>query len=184
MTTSPRVARRHALVALGLLVGRTLRAAGQRPAPTPRPPRLPSGGGVSPFRQKGFAGSSFGAAALDQSGCPLTVAVTGLRRSERGVIVSMELSNLSESTVSRQVVGAWVVVPDGTIRGHQSWTGTRGIEPAQHRAVELNMGATVMPDDVIVLAIQEAHSGEGATWRVGVADLEREVRGAVARERP
>jgi hypothetical protein len=181
MTTTQRVARREALVALGLLVGRTLRAAGQRPAPTPRPPRLPSGGGVSPFRQKGFAGSSFGAAALDQSGCPLTVAVRGLRRSERGVIVSMELSNLSESTVSRQVVGAWVVVPDGTIRGHQSWTGMRGIEPARHRAVDLSIRATVMPDDVIVLAVREAAGRGTATWHRDAKDLEREIREAVTR---
>lgn len=173
--------RRQVLVALGLVIGRTMGAAAQRPAPTPPPPRLPSGG-FSPFRQKGFAGTSFGAAALEQPGCPLAVQVTALNRGDRGVTVTLQLNNLGEATVNRQVVGAWVLVPDGTIRGYQRWIGERAIEPTEYRAFDLILRTTtVMPDDLVVVAVQEATGAEAKPWRRDVKDLEREVREAITR---
>ena len=178
-----RTTRRQALVALGLTVAQRVAAAAQRPAPTPRPPRLPSGGGFSPVRQKGFAGTSFGAAALEQPGCPLAAVVTGLNRSERGVTLAMQVINLGETDVTRQVLGVWVLAPDGTTRGYQKWIGERDIEPAKHRNVDVNIRPTVMPDDVIIVAVQEATGGGAAPWRRDQKDLEREVREAVDQAR-
>jgi hypothetical protein len=168
-------------LALALLLGQLVVAAAQAP-PTPRPtptPRRPSGGD-SPFRLKGFAGTSFEAAALEQPGCPLVVRVVRLNRGERGVTLSLQLNNLGETPVTRQVIGAWVLVPDGTVRGYQRLVGEREIEPATYRAMDLTVRTTtVFPDDVIIVAVQEAVGGEARLWRRDVKELEREVRSAV-----
>lgn len=178
-----RTTRRQVLAAFSVLIACPARAAGQRPAPTPPPPRLPSGG-FSPFRQKGFAGTSYGAAALEQPGCPLAVRVTALHHSERGVTLSMEVSNLGATTSSRQVLGAWVLVHDGTIRAYQVWVGERNIEPTRHRSVDLHIRGTVMPDDVIIMAVQETTGGGAAPWRRDPKDLEREIHEAIEQARP
>lgn len=169
-------------LAVALVFGQLAVAAGQAPAPAPRPaptPRRPSGGD-SPFRLKGFAGTSFEAASLEQPGCPLAVQVVRLNRGERGVTLSLELNNLGDEPVARQVVGAWVIVPDGTVRGYQRFVGEREIAPATFRAVDVTIRTTtVFPDDVIIVAVQEAVGGEALRWRRDVKDLEREVRSVV-----
>ncbi|MGE0461997.1 MAG: hypothetical protein AB7Q16_11570 [Vicinamibacterales bacterium] len=170
-------------LALALIVGQLAPAAAQAPsAPrTPPAPRRPSGGD-SPFRLKGFAGTSFEAASLEQPGCPLAVRVVRLNRSERGVTLSLELNNLGDTPVRRQVIGAWVLVPDGTVRGYQRFVGERGIEPAEYRTVDLIVRTTpVLPDDVIVVAVQEAIGDAERPWRREVKELEREVKRAVQR---
>jgi hypothetical protein len=130
---------------------------------------------------KGFAGTSFDAASLEQAGCPLVVRVIRLNRSERGVTLSLELNNLGETPVTRQVIGAWVLVPDGTVRGYQRLVGERAIEPTTYRAVDLTVRTTVFPDDVIIVAVQEVAGRGEPPWRRDVKELEREVRRAVLR---
>lgn len=169
-------------LAVALVLGQTVATAAQAPAPrTPPAPRRPSGGD-SPFRLKGFAGTSFEAASLEQPGCPLSVRVVRLNRGERGVTLSLELNNLGDTPVTRQVIGAWVLVPDGTVRGYQRFVGERGIEPAEYRTVDLIVRTTpVLPDDVIVVAVQEAIGDAERPWRREVKELEREVKRAVQR---
>jgi hypothetical protein len=94
----------------------------------------------------------------------------------------MQMSNLGESSLGRQVLGAWVLVPDGTIRGYQQWIGERDIEPASYRSVDVNIRLTVMPDDVIMMAVQEATGGGGA-WRRDPKDLERDIRVVIEQAR-
>lgn len=173
--------RRHAIMALALLAGGAVAEGLQKPAPAPPPKPAAPSGAFSPFRQKGFAGTTFGAAALEQPGCPLAIRVTALKRSERGVTLSMQLSNLGDASLGRQVLGAWVLAPDGTIRGSQEWVGERNIGPTRHRGVDLNVRSTVMPDDVIIVAVREAAGRGTATWRRDANDLERSIREAVTK---
>jgi len=168
-------------LALTLVFGQAAVAAPQAlPAPrTPPAPRRPSGGD-SPFRLKGFAGTSFEAATLEQPGCPLAVRVVRLDRGERGMTLSLQVNNLGDMRVTRQVIGAWVLVSDGTVRGYQRFVGERAIEPAQYRMVDVIVRTTtVYPNDVIVVAVQEAVTGQEPSWRRDVKELEREVRRAV-----
>lgn len=145
----------------------------------PRTPTTRGRGGDSPFRLRGFAGTSFEAAAFEQPGCPVALSITRLSRSERGVTVSLDLSNLAEDTVSRTTVGVWVIVPDGTVRGYQRYVFERPVEPADHRAVDVIIRTTnVFPEDKIIVAVQEA-AGEGAPWRRVVKELEAEIRRAI-----
>jgi hypothetical protein len=147
---------------------------------TPGRPTRPSGGGFSPFRGPGVKGTSFEAASLEQPGCPLHLAIEGLRRTERGVTISLRLSNLVEGAITRHVVGAWVLVPDGTVRGYQKLERARPIDEAVSSVVDLTIrNVNVMPNDVLVLAVQEARGEQ--IWRRDVKELEKEVRDAILR---
>ena len=144
--------------------------------PTPRP----IGGGASPFRGPGVKGTSFEAASLDQPGCPLHLSIEGLRRTERGVTVTVRLSNLVDGAITRQVVGAWVLVHDGTVRGYQQLETDRPLTESGSRVTDLHIRTVdVMPNDVIVLAVQEAR-GE-TTWRRNLKELQDEVRSSILR---
>lgn len=145
----------------------------------PRTPATRGRGGDSPFRLRGFAGTSFEAAAFEQPGCPVVLSVTRLSRNERGVTVSLELNNLAEDAVSSTTVGVWIIVPDGTVRGYQRYVFERPIAPADHRAADVIIRTTtVFPDDTIIVAVQEA-TGDGAAWRKPVKELETEIRRAI-----
>jgi hypothetical protein len=90
----------------------------------------------------------------------------------------LRLSNLVEGPITRQIVGAWVLVPDGTVRGYQKLETDRTLQESASRVVDLDIRTVpVLPNDVIVVAIQEAR-GE-TTWRRDVKDLQEEVRTAI-----
>jgi hypothetical protein len=147
----------------------------QSPGGRPGPP---TSGGFSPFRGPGVKGTSFEAASLEQPGCPLHLTIEALRRTEGGVTLSLRLSNLVEGPITRQIVGAWVLVPDGTVRGYQKLETDRTLQESALRVVDLYIRTVpVLPNDVIVVAIQEARGQ--TTWRRDVKDLQEEVRTAI-----
>lgn len=146
----------------------------------PGRPTRPGGGGYTPFRGPGVRGTSFEAASLEQPGCPIHLAIEAIQRGERGVTVSVRLSNLVDGAITRQVLGAWVLVADGTVRGYQKLETDRRLEESDSRVMDLRIRTvSVMPNDVIILAVQEAH-GERA-WRRDVKELQDEVRHAILR---
>jgi hypothetical protein len=178
--------RRHccARVAIRVLAIALLTTAGSAEpvlhAQTVPPPRSdrPSGGGYSPFRGPGIKGTSFEAATLEQPGCPLHLTIEALRRTERGVTLSLRLSNLVDGAITRQVLGAWVLVPDGTVRGYQKLETDWPLDEAISRVFDLNIRTvSVMPNDIIIVAVQEARGP--TTWRRDVNELQKEVRTAI-----
>jgi hypothetical protein len=76
------------------------------------------------------------------------------------------------------VVGAWVLVPDGTVRGYQRYEGKRGIEAGASRSVDMTIRTTtVFPGDVVIVAVQSVSGGRA--WRRDMKSLERDIRAAV-----
>ena len=146
--------------------------------PTPRASSPRPSGGASPFRGPGVKGTSVEAASLDQPGCPIHLSIEALRRTELGVTLTIRLSNLVDGAITRQVLGAWVLVSDGTVRGYQKLESDRPLHEAASRVMDMRIRTvTVMPNDIIVVAVQEAR-GE-TTWRRDQTDLESEVRTAL-----
>jgi hypothetical protein len=143
---------------------------------------LASQGTGSPFRDPAFRGTSYDLAALDQPGCPVHLHVEGLQRAGNGLTISVRLSNLGDGDINRQVIGAWVLAPDGTVRGYQRFTVNRLLVESATGIRDLRIRtAPVSPSDVIVLAVQEA-GGETPWWR-DVDELKQQVRLALAEER-
>jgi hypothetical protein len=150
------------------------------PQTAPGRPTRPSGGGMSPFRGPGVKGTSFEAASLDQPGCPIHLSIEALRRTERGVTVTIRLANLVDGSISRQVVGAWILVPDGTVRGYQKLESDRPLIESASRVTDLIIRTvSVMPNDIIVIAVEEARGEQ--PWRRDTKELQQEVRSAIAR---
>ena len=110
-----------------------------------------------------------------------TRSVPPLRRSipqvnGRGVTLTIRLSNLVDGSITRQVVGAWVLVADGTLRGYQKLESDRPLLEAASRVTDMRLRTVnVMPNDIIILAVQEARSNDGI-WRRDQAELQEEVR--------
>ena len=144
--------------------------------PSPRAPLPRPSGGASPFRGPGVKGTSFDAASLEQPGCPIHLSIEALRRTERGVTLTIRLSNLVDGSITRQVVGAWVLVADGTLRGYQKLESDRPLLEAASRVTDMRLRTVnVMPNDIIILAVHEARSNDGI-WRRDQAELQEEVR--------
>lgn len=149
-----------------------------RPAPPPPRPSGPSGGGYTPFRDRAFAGKPFSAATFEQPGCPLEVKIEHVEREPRGVAVSMRLSNVAGGSLSRQVLGAWVLSADGTVRGYEKLVATRAIAELDSRRIELVIRTIpVLRNDVIIVAVQEVAGSEA--WRMDVKTLEQQIRAAM-----
>jgi hypothetical protein len=147
-------------------------------APAPREPTARPSGGASPFRGPGVKGTSFQAASLEQPGCPIHVSIDALRRTEHGVTLTVRISNLVDGPITRQVVGLWVLVSDGTVRGYQRLESDRPLNEAESRVTDLRIRTVdVMPNDLIVVAVEEAR-GDTA-WRREQLELEMEIRRAL-----
>jgi hypothetical protein len=136
-------------------------------------------GADSPFRSPGTRGVSFDVAALDQPGCPVHLTIEGLQRTGSGLTVAVRLSNLVDGAMTRQVLGAWVIAPDGTMRGYQGVTTERPLVDSETRVLDLRIRTVpVSPNDTVVVAVQEAVGD--ATWRRDVQDLRQQVRLALS----
>ena len=108
------------------------------------------------------------------------MAIETLTRSDRGVTVSLRLSNLGDGPSTKQVVGAWVIVPDGTVRGYQRIHAEKEIADGGSRGVDLVIRTTtVLPEDLIVVAVQEVFGAD--PWRQDLKSIEKEVRASVVR---
>lgn len=157
-------------------------AAGQVTRPAPSSPGGRPDGGFTPFRYRGFAGTDFQAAALEQPDCPLTLAVRGVTREPSGVLLSIRLSNRGDGRTDRQVIGAWVVAGDGTVRGYQRHETGRAIAAGASRSFDVTLRAAttaVMPGDIVVVAVQETAGAR--PWRRDAKALEQDARGVVLR---
>lgn len=144
-------------------------------------PRRPpvSNGGYTPFRDRGFAGTSVEALALIQEQCPLTVTVRHVDRGERGVTVTMRLVNESDAPVTQHTVVAWALASDGTVRGVQQRQSRRAVRAGKHLEMDFSLTAIrVQPGDVVVLAVAEANGA--APWRRATDDIEQDVKLAVS----
>jgi hypothetical protein len=164
-----------AMLALGAAV------AAQAPIPAPAP-SSPHSGGFTPFRDGGFAGTSIDAAALEQPESPLRLSLGRADRDERGLTLSVRLENLTEGPSTRQVLGAWVIAPDGTVRGYQRFESKRAIAAGDTRTVEFiirHATTNVVPGDVTIVAVQE--SAGAYAWRQDQASLQKAARAAVPR---
>lgn len=147
-------------------------------APRPVPASAAQAGGTSPFGSRAVAGAEFAARSIQQDGCPLEVAVTGTGRDERGVTLSLRLTNAADAPVSRHVIGVWVIAADGTVRGSQQAKGSVALAAGESRSTDIVLRMiAVQKGDTIVAAVQEA---AGATvWRKDQKTLQDEVRTAV-----
>ena len=169
------------VIALALRVAATL-AAPQTP-PSPRLPREPPPTkSFSPFRDPGFGGITFNAAALEQEDCPLGVSIVRISREDPNTTsVSVRLANITDATLSHYAIGAWVIVSDGTVRGLQRYQSGRRIAGGASRTVDLIVRTiTLLPGDTIVVAVQEAVGGP-EPWRRDVQTIESDVRSVVVR---
>ncbi len=146
----------------------------------PGRPTRPSGGGMSPFRGPGVLGTSFEAASLDQPGCPIHLSIEALRRTERGVTVTIRLANLVDGSISRQVVGAWV---SGTGRNDPRLSEARERSSLDRVGLESDG-----PDHPHRLGDAERHHrarGRGSARRPTLAPRhERAPAGGAERDRP
>lgn len=172
--------RRLALVvACGCAFGAVVAA--QAPIPAP-PPGTPHSGGFTPFRDRGFGGTSMDATTLEQPDSPLRLGIYRTDRDERGLTLSLRLENLTDGPSSRQVLGAWVLAPDGTVRGYQRYEGKRAIAAGATRTIEFTVRqstTSIVPGDLTVVAVQE--SAGAFAWRQDPASLQKAVRAAVLR---
>ena len=124
----------------------------QTPRPEPTRPQ-PHTGGLTPFRDRGFAGTTVEASTLEQPDSPLGVTIAKLDRDDRGFTLTLDVRNLTMGPSTRQVLGAWVIAPDGTVRGYQRLESSREIAAGDSRTMELTVrhehhrGATGRHDD-------------------------------------
>lgn len=162
--------------AAALLAAFTADAAAQ-PAPG-----SPHSAGFTPFRARAFAGSSIDVAALEQNDSPVRIIVGSAARDERGLTVSLQLENLTIGPSTRQVLGAWVFTPDGTVRGYQRFESRRAIAAGEIRPVEFTIRQSttnIVQGDLTVIAVQE--SAGTPPWRQDQAALQKAARDAVLR---
>lgn len=144
-------------------------------------PTGPHSAGFSPFRGRTFAGGGeFDVMSLLQEGCPVVATVTAADRDDRGVTLTVELSNTGAQEATRQTLAIWVFGPDGTLRGRQQQRQGKALAASEARHVDLSL--RTMPikiGDRVVVAVQDV-TGD-APWRIDLKTLEAQVRGALVK---
>ena len=151
----------------------------QTPRPEPTRPQ-PHTGGLTPFRDRGFAGTTVEASTLEQPDSPLGVTIAKLDRDDRGFTLTLAVRNLTMGPSTRQVLGAWVIAPDGTVRGYQRLESSREIAAGDSRTLELTVRhstTAVRQGDMTIVAVQE--SAGGRAWRQEQAALQKAARSMV-----
>lgn len=168
------------VVASVLLAG--VGIAGQVTTPRPTTAGGRPDGAFTPFRYRGFAGEEFQAFAMEQPECPLQLTVQRVALEPSGVLLTLKIDNTGDAATERQIVGTWVVARDGTIRGYQRHDAKRAITGGASRSLDVTLRAattTVLPGDVVVVAVQESMGGR--PWRRDTKALERDARAFAAR---
>lgn len=114
------------------------------------------------------------ARALEQTDCPLTLEPLDLVHDDRGSTVKVRVLNEGRAEVTRFALGAWVLMPDGTVRGFQKFDQKQAIAAGADRQVSLTLRTVrVAPTDAVVLAVLET---SGDAWKGDVKALEAEAR--------
>ena len=170
-----------AALLLLLCAGLAAPAAAQAPVPAP-PPGSPHSGGFTPFRDRAFGGTSTDATSIEQPDSPLSVTIARSDRDERGLILSLALENVGDGPSTRQVLLAWVIAPDGTVRGSQKLESKRALAAGEKRRMEVTIRSsttTMLPGDIAVVAAPE--SAGTPPWRGDTAALQKLARTAVQR---
>ncbi len=130
------------------------------------------------FRGKSLGDAAFEARSLDQEDAPVTVAVAGVGRDERGVTLSLTLSNSGDAVVTRHVVGVWVLGRDGTVRGFQELKQPKALAAGESRTVDMVLRLIpVQAGDIVVAAVQEAVAG--TPWKREKKELEADIKRVV-----
>lgn len=119
------------------------------------------------------------ALALEQTDCPLTVSPMDLAHDERGSTLKLRVLNEGSAAVSKYTVQAWVVMPDGTLKGSQRFDQKQAITDGAERQVSIVIRTIrVAPTDTVVVAVVET---QGDVWKGDAKALEAEARAAVAK---
>jgi hypothetical protein len=138
-------------------------------------------GGLTPFRdpQTGKRVDIL-TTALNVDETPLSILPQPLRRGgQGGYVVSYKVKNTGEASVESYIVSAWVVAPDGTLRGWQPSPTAAKLQAGKTRQFEYNVPFdAVSIGDTIVLAISEAAQA-GGPWQRDLKELELEARRVV-----
>lgn len=116
------------------------------------------------------------AVALEQSDCPLTLSPVDLVHDERGSTVRVRVLNEGSADVTRYTVSAWVVLPDGTVKGVQRFDQKQAIAEDAERQISLVIRTIrVAPTDTVILAVLDT---QGDAWKGDAKALETEARAA------
>ena len=94
--------------------------------------------------------------------------------------LTLDVRNLTMGPSTRQVLGAWVIAPDGTVRGYQRLESSREIAAGASRTMELTVRhstTAVRQGDMTIVAVQE--SAGGRAWRQDQAALQKAARSMV-----
>ena len=151
--------------------------AGQTYAQPPAP-GAPHTGGFSPFRAGDFAGAEFGAVAIVQEDCPVEVAVASAGRDDRGVTLTVKVTNVGEGAAPRHTLAVWAFSPDGTLRGAQQQRQSKALAAGETRHLDLALRTMpVKAGDRLVVAVQDVTGDD--PWTKDLKTLEAEVRKAL-----
>lgn len=119
------------------------------------------------------------ARALDQAECPLTLETLDLRHDDRGSTIKLRVLNEGAAEVTRYAINAWVLFPDGTVRGAQKFDQRQAIAAGANREVSLTIRTIrVAPTDTVVVAVLET---QGDAWKGDAKALEAEARALLKR---
>lgn len=117
------------------------------------------------------------AIALEQTDCPLTLSPIDLVHDDRGSTIRVRVLNEGAAEVTRYSVSAWVVLPDGTVKGAQTFDQKQAVAKDGERQVSLIIRTIrVAPTDTVILAVLET---QGDAWKGDAKALETEARAAV-----
>lgn len=144
----------------------------ERPARTPAQPK----GDPDARLTRRTSGDAI-AIALEQVDCPLTLSPVGLAHDERGSTLKLRVLNEGAADVTRYRVSAWVVQPDGTLKGAQTFDQKQAIAAGAERDVTIIIRTMrVATTDAVVVAVVET---QGDAWKGDAKALETEARAAV-----
>lgn len=144
---------------------------------TGRPATASAGGrGAQPQPGRRTTGDST-AIALEQTDCPLTLSPIDLVHDERGSTIRLRVLNEGAAEVTRYSVSAWVVMPDGTVKGSQKFDQKQAVAKDAEKQVSLVIRTIrVAPTDTVILAVVET---QGDAWKGDAKALETEARASV-----
>jgi hypothetical protein len=117
------------------------------------------------------------ALALEQPGCPVALQVLAMTHDEQGSTVKIRVDNHGRDPVTRFSITAWVLMPDGTLRGTQQFDRRQTLEVGEPRTQDLHIRTVrVSPADTVVAAVVETH---GDAWKGDAAALMAEAKAVI-----
>ena len=159
----------------------TATAAGNQTTDRRPPPRAPAEhkGGLTPFRNSSLGKGEFEGFALNQDECPLRVEDMHISQDGMRLTVELQLANAAEAVMEERVIRAWVVAPDGTIRGRQDVPSRGTMAAGATETVRFTLRAIApLRSDAIIVAVQRATAGRRECRR-DAAELDEDVKTAV-----